>query len=98
MILNASLGTNGAAMVTSRETHIFSRSTWSFPLTKTKGSGTIESEIVIPHERSCSCPGPRSEGVLPSLQGGGDGGDESRVEWELGVRIRRKGVLKRDVK
>lgn len=98
MLVNASLGPNGAAMVTSRETHVFSRSTWTFPLSKTKDKESIGSDVIIPQERSCDCSGSKTEGVLPSFQGGGDGGDESRVEWELAVRVRRKGVLKRDIK
>jgi hypothetical protein len=98
MIMNASMGSGGAAMITSREQHTFVKVSSYMPLRLDKEGGGIEHDIVIPTERTCDCPGPSSEGVLPSFGAQGDEGDESMVEWELTVVVKRKGLLKRDIK
>ena len=108
MMVNATMGSGGAAMITSRETHVFVRQKSIFPLRHTKGSSEkvsdggvgMENTIHIPTERTCECPGSKEggEGLLPTFSTTGDETDESSAEWKVTVIIKRKGLLKRDVK
>lgn len=98
MMVNASLGSGGAAMITSREQHTFAKVSTTISLRVNKEGGGIEHVVQIPKERTCDCLGPRTEGLLPSFKAEGDEADESSAEWKLEVVIKRKGLLKRDVK
>lgn len=97
-MVNAGMGSGGAAMITSRETHTFVKVSSIIPLRVSKEDGGIEHEVIIPTERTCACEGDKREGVLPTFGADDDETDESSVEWRLGVVVKRKGILKRDVK
>jgi hypothetical protein len=98
MMVNAGLGSGGAAMITSRETHTFVKVSSVIPLRISKEGGGIEHEIIIPTERTCTCEGDKRDGVLPTFGAEDDETDESSVEWKLVVVVKRKGLLKRDIK
>jgi hypothetical protein len=98
MLMNAGLGSGGAAMITSRESHTFVRCSSVIPLRVDKEGGGIEHDVIIPTERTCACPGPKQAGVLPTFEADGNEADESSVEWTLVVLVKRKGILKRDIK
>jgi hypothetical protein len=100
-LLNAGMG--GSAMpITGREEHIFALSTQ----TSTPQSN-MNMAIQIPDKRTCNCShssnvdynketGLEESGIMPSIGSGDLGGN--RVTWKLKVDIKRKGVLKRDIK
>lgn len=89
--------------ITGREEHLFALSTQSQP-----PQAEMDIVIRIPDKRTCDCShnsnvdfnretGEEESGIMPSLSISGNlGGD--RVVWKLKVEIKRKGVLKRDIK
>jgi hypothetical protein len=102
--MNAGLGGGPAVPVTAHEEHIFARKTLEVPLKRDKnqkeqlGGTTFPIHFSIPSERTCSCTGPPQEGILPSIPLQEGTADRSSVRWRVKVEIKRKGLLKRDIK
>jgi len=97
--------------ITGREEHLFALAAYSVPApsaSHTQPETTIS--IRVPDQRTCSCShhsnvdfnretGLEESGIMPSL-GSRDNSNMggNRVTWKLKVEIKRKGVLKRDIK
>ncbi|ORY27619.1 hypothetical protein BCR39DRAFT_222064 [Naematelia encephala] len=102
-IANAGMGAGGAYAVTAHEDHVFARSSNTIPMTLDKSHAEMggeqvqfENGLVVPTVRTCDCPGPKENGILPSVPET-DMPDRSSVVWKVKVVIKRKGLLKRDI-
>ncbi|WWD17588.1 hypothetical protein CI109_102029 [Kwoniella shandongensis] len=102
-LTNIGFGGGAAYPITSREEHVFASTSTSINLTPSKektsgGDAVLQAGLDIPAERSCSCDGPRTSGILPSVPLVEENVIErSGVSWTLAVVIKRKGLTKRDI-
>lgn len=98
-MLQASLGSNPVP-IAGRDDHIFALVSTSVPRPESFGrDATHTLELAIPERRTCDCaPSKSGDGVIPSIGWRGSLGERNRVKWKVRVQIRRKGVLKRDIK
>ncbi|KAK4686261.1 hypothetical protein P7C73_g3872, partial [Tremellales sp. Uapishka_1] len=91
--------------ITSREDHVFARTTapLAFPTKDGSGGkddGIVTAELIVPTQRTCACDGPREDGwgIMPSVPLREEIMDRSWVRWRIKVVVERKGLLKRNVK
>ncbi|KAK8858965.1 hypothetical protein IAR55_003197 [Kwoniella newhampshirensis] len=103
-IANAGLGGGGAMAITSREEHVFASTSTTLELSQIKekaenGEMLLQASLNIPIERTCGCDGPRTKGIMPTVPTMDEmRADHSSVKWKMTVEIKRKGLIKRDIK